>query len=171
MNTRRRLLSGLLSLGAGLLSAKAVSAQGSSESSASPAEEAGGLAELRFPGDPTEHNVVFQFNKADQDYHNAVLFAVGELLRKYDDNITIVVTAFGPGIHILAKNPLRPVSHHIQQKVKSLADYGVKFHACGNTMHSLDWSKADMVDFAEIVQVGAADIMELQEKGYSYLSW
>jgi hypothetical protein len=168
MNTRRRLLSGLLSLGAGLLSVKAVSAQGASESSA---ETTGELADLRFPGDPTEHNVVFQFNRADQDYHNAVLFAVGELLRKYDDNVTIVVTAFGPGIHILAKNPLRPVSHHIQQKVKSLADYGVKFHACGNTMQSLDWGKDDMVDFAEIVQVGAADIIELQEKGYSYLSW
>lgn len=161
MNTRRRLLSGLLSFGAGLLSARAVAAESSTS----------GVEELRFPGDPTEHNVVFQFNKADQDYHNAVLFAVGELLRRYDDNITIVVTAFGPGIHILAKKPLRPVSHHIQQKVKSLADYGVKFHACGNTMDSLDWNRDDMVDFAEIVKVGAADIMELQEKGYSYLSW
>ena len=30
--------------------------------------------ELRFPGDPTDHNVVFQFNKADQDYHNSILF-------------------------------------------------------------------------------------------------
>jgi intracellular sulfur oxidation DsrE/DsrF family protein len=129
------------------------------------------LEELRFPGDPTEHNVVFQLNKPDDSYHNAVLFSVGELLRKYDDNITIVVTAFGPGIHILGKKPLRPVSETIQQKVKSLADYGVKFHACGNTMDALHWTKDDIVDFAEIVQVGAADIMELQEQGYSYLSW
>jgi len=146
VNTRRRLLSGLLTFGAGLLSARVVSAQTGSPSAAQPAAD--DTTELRFPGDPTEHNVVFQFNKADQDYHNAVLFAVGEMLRKYNDNITIVVTAFGPGIHILGKKPLRPVSHHIQQKVKSLADYGVKFHACGNTMHSLDWKKE-----------------------YSYLSW
>lgn len=127
--------------------------------------------EMRFPGDPTDHNVVFQFNKATQDYHNAVLFAVGEMVRKYGDNITIVVTAFGPGIHILAKDPVRPVSEHIKQKVKSLVDYGVKFHACGNTMQSLGWTQKDMRPFAEVVKVGAADIMELQEKGYSYLSW
>ena len=163
MNTRRRLLSGLLTFGAGLLSSRVVKAEAAETDSAAD--------ELRFPGDPTEHNVVVQFNKADQDYHNAVLFAVGELLRKYNDNITIVVTAFGPGLHILGKKPLRPVSHHVQQKVKSLADYGVKFHACGNTMDSLKWSKDDIVDFAEVVQVGAADIMEHQEKGYSYLSW
>lgn len=128
-------------------------------------------AEMRFPGDPTEHNVVFQFNKADQDYHNAVLFAVGEMVRKYGDNITIVVTAFGPGIHILAKDPVRPVSEHIKQKVKSLVDYGVKFHACGNTMKALGWKDKDILPYAEVVKVGAADIMELQEKGYSYLSW
>lgn len=126
---------------------------------------------LRFPGDPTEHNVVFQFNKADQDYHNAVLFSVSEMLRKYGDNITIVVTAIGPGIHILGKKPLRHVSEHIRQKVKSLADYGVKFHACGNTMKSLKWTGEDMLPFVEVVQVGAADLMELQEQGYSYINW
>lgn len=127
--------------------------------------------EMRFPGDPTDHNVVFQFNKADQDYHNAVLFAVGEMVRRYGDNITIVVTAFGPGVHILAKEPLRPVSEHIKQKVKSLVDYGVKFHACGNTMKSLGWTEKELLPFSEVVKIGAADIMELQEQGYSYLSW
>jgi uncharacterized protein len=126
---------------------------------------------LRFPGDPTDHNVVYQFNKSDQNYHNAVLFSAGEILRKYGDNVTIVVTAIGPGIHVLAKRPKRHVSERVRQKVKSLAEYGVKFHACGNTMKSLGWSEKDMLPFADIVKVGAADLMELQEKGYSYISW
>ena len=132
-------------------------------SSPSVADSASDESEMRFPGDPTDHNVVFQFNKADQDYHNAVLFAVGELVRKYGDNITIVVTAFGPGIHILAKEPVRPVSENTRQKVKSLADYGVKFHACGNTMASLKWDKDDLFDFVEVVQVGAIDLIEHQD--------
>lgn len=126
--------------------------------------------ELRFPGDPTPHNIVYQFNKADQDYHNAVLFSASEMLRKYGDNITIVITAIGPGIHVLAKKPLRNVSEHTRQKIKSLAEYGVKFHVCGNTMKTMKWSRDDMLPFAEIVKVGAADLMELQEKGYSYIS-
>ena len=161
MPTRRRILTGLLSVTAGLFTARHATAESSADAGES----------LRFPGDPTDHNVIVQFNKADQDYHNAVLFGVGELLRKYQDNVTIVVTAFGPGLHILAKKPLRPVSFHTQQKVKSLAQYGVKFHACGNTMDSLKWNKEDLFDFAEVVQVGAADIIEHQEKGYSYLTW
>jgi intracellular sulfur oxidation DsrE/DsrF family protein len=121
-------------------------------------------------GEP-EHKVVYQFNKADPQYMDSVLFSVGEMLRKHGDNIHLVVTAIGPGIHILARKPLRPVSEEVRQRVSSLAAYGVSFHACGNTMQALDWSEADMLDFAEIVDIGADDLMQLQEQGYSYISW
>ncbi len=159
MITRRRLLSSLMAIATGMFAARQASAK------------VGASAELRFPGDPTDHNVVYQFNKAEQDYHNGVLFSVAEVLRKYDDNVTIVVTAIGPGLHILGKKPLRPVSDHIKEKVKSLASYGIKFHACGNTMKSLGWKKDDLYDFVEVVDVGAVDLMELQQQGYSYISW
>ncbi|TCK19195.1 hypothetical protein DFR30_2492 [Thiogranum longum] len=127
------------------------------------------MAEPLF--DDPEHKVVYQFNQADPDYMAHVLFSVGALLRKYGDNIHIVVTAIGPGIHILAEDPERPVPEIIQKRVASLAAYGVSFHACGNTMKSLGWTKDDILDFAEIVEIGADDLMLLQEQGYSYISW
>jgi hypothetical protein len=126
---------------------------------------------LRFPGDPPENLVVYQFNHAESDYHDHIIFSVGALLRQYGDNIKIVVTAFGPGIHILLKQPRRPVSKSIREKVASLADYGVEFHACGNTLKSLNLTEKDLLPFAKLVEVGAADLMELQKKGYAYISW
>ena len=125
----------------------------------------------RFPGDPADHKVVYQFNKSEEAYHKSVLFSVGAMLRKYGDNIQIVVVAIGPGIHILAKKPERPVSKETREKVSSLMQYGVEFHACGNTMKSLNWTEKEIIDSAKIVEVGAADLMELQEQGYSYISW
>jgi intracellular sulfur oxidation DsrE/DsrF family protein len=127
--------------------------------------------ELRFPGDEPEHKLVYQLNKADEEYQKHILFSVGAMLRKYGDNIHIVVVAIGPGIHILAKQPQRPVSQEIRQRVSSLSQYGVEFHACGNTMKSFKWTMDDMVPFASYVEVGAADLMELQEQGYAYISW
>jgi intracellular sulfur oxidation DsrE/DsrF family protein len=121
-------------------------------------------------GEP-EHKVVYQFNKADLEYMEAILFSVGAMLRKYDDNIRLVVTVIGPGIHILAKQPGRPIPELFRQRVSSLAAFGVEFHACGNTMKSLGWTADDLVEFAEIVEVGADDLMTLQEQGYSYISW
>jgi len=161
MTTRRKLLTGLAGVLAGVFVSKHTAAEQASTESAD---------DLRFPGDPTDHNVIYQLNKSNEKYHDGVLFSVGEMLRKYNDNITIVVTVFGPGIHLLAKVPGRPVSEKNIQSVKSLSNYGVQFHACGNTLDSLGWNKDDLYEFAKIVQVGAADLLEHQEKGFAYIS-
>jgi intracellular sulfur oxidation DsrE/DsrF family protein len=129
------------------------------------------VGEPRFPGDPPKHRVVYQFNKADPEYHQHVLFSVGEMVRKYGDDIKVVVVCFGPGIHVLAEFPQRPVSKETKQRVASLAQYGVEFHACNNTMKSLGWTEDDLLPLAKVVDVGAADLMELQQQGFAYVSW
>lgn len=122
-------------------------------------------------GDTTAHKVVYQLNKADNEYITHVLFSVGELLRKYGDDIEIIVVVIGPGMHLLAKHPLRPIPEELQQKASSLAAYGVSFHACENTLKSLQWTAKDIADFSKIVPMGGDDLMLLQEQGFSYISW
>jgi len=156
---RRRLLAATVA-GAGA----AVLGSGNTEAQSS-------VDDLQFPGDEPQHKIVFQFNKAELGYQDHVIFSVGEMVRKYGDNIKIVVVAFAEGIHILGKHPGREVKDELKQRVSSLAHYGVEFHACGNTMKSLKWTEKDIVDFATVVEVGASDIMELQERGYSYIAW
>jgi len=167
-NTRRRLLGGLLA-GGGLALASSSGAKAADPASEDK-DDAGNEA-LRFPGDPVDHRLVYQFNKADETYHHAVLFSVGAMLRQYGDNIHLVVVGIGPGIHILAKKPERPVNKETRERVSSLLQYGVEFHACGNTMKALGWTEKNMLDGVKIVEVGASDLMELQEQGYAYISW
>jgi intracellular sulfur oxidation DsrE/DsrF family protein len=120
----------------------------------------------------TTHKIVYQLNQADDAYQNAIFNSISALLTKYVDDISIAVVVWGPGIHLLAKNPKRPVPKLYQQRVRSMAEsYGVKFIACGNTMHTVGWTQADMLEFAQVEDVGAAAVMELQGKGYAYLAW
>ncbi len=121
--------------------------------------------------DASAHRIVYQCNQADPEYLQSVLFSAGELLRKYGDDVEIVIAAFGPGLHLIGKRPQRPVPHELQQRAGSLADYGVAFHACGNTMKSLHWTEQDLLPFAKIVPIGVDDIMLLQEQGFAYMSW
>ncbi|MDH3980850.1 MAG: DsrE family protein [Gammaproteobacteria bacterium] len=121
--------------------------------------------------DKSAHNVVYQCNKADIEYWQSILFSAGELLRKYGDDVQIVISAIGPGLHLIGKHPQRPVPPELQQRVASLAAYGIAFHACGNTMKSLKWTKDDLLPFATVVPIGADDLMLLQEQGFSYISW
>ena len=120
--------------------------------------------------DKTTHRLVYQLNKADHDYIESILFSCGEMLRKYGDDIELVIAAFGPGIHLIATRPKRAISSVHQQRVQSLMQYGVRFQACGNTMKGLNWLDKDIIEGAEIVPVGIDGIMRLQEQGFSYIS-
>ena len=93
------------------------------------------------------------------------------MIRKYGDDVEVVIAVFGPGIHLLGKQPHRPIAMEAKQRAASLSAYGVAFHACGNTMKAVDWTEKDLVDYAKVVPIGADDIMQLQEKGFSYISW
>jgi intracellular sulfur oxidation DsrE/DsrF family protein len=121
--------------------------------------------------DDSEHHIVYQCNYADREYLQHVLFSVGELLRKYGDDVEIVVSAFGPGLNLIARHPKRAIPLELRQSAGSLADYGVAFHACGNTMNAMGWTEKDLQPYARVVPIGVEDIMLLQERGFSYFSW
>ena len=125
-----------------------------------------------LPGNDAPHKIVYQLNRAEPEYQEAIFNSISAMLKKYVDDVAITVVVWGPGIHLLAKKPQRPVPELHQQRVKSMAQaYGVKFIACGNTMHSVGWTAEDMLEIAQIEEVGAAAVMELQERGYAYLAW
>jgi intracellular sulfur oxidation DsrE/DsrF family protein len=129
------------------------------------AATAGTALSAQAANDGPPHKIVYQLNRPEPEYQEAILNSVGAMLKKYVDDVAIAVVVWGPGIHLLAKKPQRPVAPVLQQRVKSMSEsYGVEFVACGNTMHSLNWSKADMLDVARIEEVGAAALMEYQER-------
>lgn len=181
---RRKLLQGLLVGGGAVLAGRAAAApetKAQETKSANPksaeskpatdAADESAKGEARFPGDPPENFVVYQLNKSEREYQEHVIFSVGAMLRQYNDNIKIVVTAFGPGIHLLLKKPRRPVAPVLREKVSSLNEYGVEFHGCGNTLKALKLTEKDLLPFVKYVEVGASDLLELQKKGYAYISW
>jgi len=120
--------------------------------------------------DKSAHQLVYQCNRADHDYLDGLLFSCGEMLRKYGDDIELVIAAYGPGLNLLAKQPSRAITEEQKDRVESLSQYGVRFQACGNTMKTMKWKKEDIFDEAEIVPIGIDGIMLLQEKGFSYIS-
>jgi hypothetical protein len=156
---RRHLIAGLTSLAAVSADARAEVASGTKPGSA-------------VSPQPALHKIVYQLNKAEGAYQEAIFNSISAMLTKYVDEVSIAVVAWGPGLHLLAKVPQRPVPKLYQQRVRSMAEsYGVTFIACGNTMHTIGWTKEDMLDFVKVEDVGAAAVMELQEQGYAYLAW
>jgi intracellular sulfur oxidation DsrE/DsrF family protein len=141
------------------------------EQSSQVAESEAAEGDLKFPGEESDNKLVYQFNKSDETYQLAVLNTIRNMLRKHGDDINIVVSAMGPGIHILLKEPGVPVIPAVRDQIESLASYGVEFHACGETLITLHKEEKDVLDFATVIEMGVSDLMELQQQGYAYISW
>ena len=125
-----------------------------------------------FPGDDPQHKVVYQINHAEPEYIEHILNSISAVLGQYVDDVSIAVVAFGPGIHLLATQPGRPIPELQRQRIKGMAEnYGVELVACGNTMSSLNWGRENIIPEARIERVGAVALMDYQSRGYAYISW
>ena len=82
-------------------------------------------------------------------------------------NVLVEIVAYGPGLSILTKKSKNA------KRVKSMAfNEDLQFSACGNTMKKVKKKKGKtpkLTKGVKIVPAGVVRIMELQEKGYSYI--
>lgn len=132
------------------------------------AEDAAAKLEAEAPAVEQTHRLVIQMNKDDHQIQDHVLSNIVNLQKFYGmDNIEIEVVAYGPGIWFLTE------SSKYAERIESLIMQNVVFTACGNTLDTIERTggkRPVLLDDVEITQAGIARLMELQEKGYSYLS-
>ncbi|ODU90683.1 MAG: hypothetical protein BGO61_08040 [Thiobacillus sp. 65-69] len=79
------------------------------------------------------------------------------------DNVDIEIVAYGPGINMLKGES------EVANRVNEAVDSGVKVMACENTMRNQKLDKADMNVKVGYVPSGVVEIMQRQQKGYTYL--
>ena len=85
------------------------------------------------------------------------------------DKVQIEIVAYGPGLHML-RDDTSPVKARIKSMSESMD--GLTFTACGNTMESMEKKEGKpipLVPQAKVVKAGVVRLMELQEKGWSYV--
>ncbi|RMD68363.1 MAG: hypothetical protein D6819_09530, partial [Gammaproteobacteria bacterium] len=111
-----------------------------------------------------EAKVVLQISDSDPAKQTLVLNVANNLLRHYGpDGVDIEIVAFGPGLRLLfAENVNRG-------RIASLADNGVRFAACSNTMRAVTKKLGHapaLVPQAVKVSAGVVRIIDLVHQGY-----
>lgn len=82
----------------------------------------------------------------------------------------IVVVTHGPGIDFLLEGAINATGNPYDVPVQELADRGVEFRVCKNTLDGRKIDKSKLLLEARIVPSGVAEIARLQaEEGYVYL--
>ncbi|MCB1874740.1 MAG: DsrE family protein [Chromatiales bacterium] len=113
------------------------------------------------------HKVVIQVSVADPQVHQMALNNAANLQKALGpDNVDIEIVAYGPGLNIMTNRS--PES----SRIPSMAMQNIVFSACGNTMRNQAQRmgrEPQLVEGVRVVPAGVVRIMELQEKGYTYI--
>lgn len=119
-----------------------------------------------------DHRLILQVNTNDAAAMNLALNNAMNVTQYYKDRgekVKIEVITFGPGLNMLREDT-SPVKARIETMALSAPE--VSFKACGNTQENM--RKAENKDIpivpqAQVVKSGVVRVMELQERGWTYV--
>ena len=129
---------------------------------------AAGLFGLRKVSAATaEERLKVAYHLSDVDKVN---FVFGNIKNHYEGtngNVDIARVVHGPA---LAAFKAKGASGAISSRFAGLVQQGLAPQACGNTMHGMDLTLADLLDGFHIAEKGGVvKLAELQHQGYVYL--
>jgi uncharacterized protein len=85
------------------------------------------------------------------------------------EEVQVEIVAYGPGLHMF-RDDTSPVKERIKAMSQSMGN--VAFMACGNTQQNMQKTESKeipLISQAKVVDSGVVRLMELQEKGWSYI--
>ena len=118
------------------------------------------------------HRLAVQVDVNDPATMNLALNNVSNTVQHYSEigqKVEIEVVAFGPGLHMLREDT-SPVKARIKSMSETMPE--VSFSACGNTrenMTKVEAKEIPLISQAKVTKSGVVRLMELQERGWSYL--
>lgn len=120
------------------------------------------------------HRIAIQIDQNDPHLMNLVLNNATNIVDYYrakHEDVDVDIVAYGPGL-----NMLRADTSPVQDRLKRLKDMAfpgkVQLSACNNTKRGMEKAEGHpiaLVPEATIVPSGVVHLMELQEKGWSYV--
>jgi intracellular sulfur oxidation DsrE/DsrF family protein len=119
-----------------------------------------------------QHRLIIQVNSNDAAMMNLALNNATNVSQYYKDlheKVSIDIVTFGPGLHMLREDT-SPVKARIETLALSAPE--ITFEACGNTrenMRKAENKEIPIVSQAKVVSSGVVRVMELQERGWSYV--
>jgi uncharacterized protein len=124
--------------------------------------------------DQKPHRLVIQVDQDDPAVMNLALNNATNVIEYYrakGESVDLDIVTYGPGL-----NMLRADTSPVKDRIKRIKDLAfpstVQFSACNNTRENMEKKEGHPVNVmseAVLVPSGVVRLMELQEKGWSYL--
>lgn len=123
------------------------------------------LADTSDAAKPSQkYHLVFQISENDPAQWNLALnFAFAFQKNQGKDNSEIEIVALGPGLNMLKSGS------KVTDRISQAMDRSIDVVACGETMHAMKVTKADLIGGVRVVPGGLLEIVNRQRAGWSYI--
>jgi uncharacterized protein len=125
-------------------------------------------------GPTRAHRLLIHVDQNDPAVMNLALNNATNVIEYYrakGEDVSVDIVAYGPGLHMLRADT-SPVQDRIKQFKGMAFPSNVQFSACANTKESMEKKEERSIAVlsdATIVPSGVVQLMEKQEKGWSYV--
>jgi hypothetical protein len=125
-------------------------------------------------GEGARHHIVIQVDQNDKTVMDLALNNARNVIESYRDrheDADVEIVAYGPGLAML-RDDTSPVKDRIRQLKEVSFPSSLTFSACNNTKQSMEKREGHpiaIIPQATLVPAGVVRIMELQERGWSYV--
>ena len=130
--------------------------------------------DVKTHGSENAHRLLIQVDQNDPAVMNLALNNATNVIEYYrakGEDVDVDVVTYGPGLHML-----RADTSPVKDRIKSLKDTAfpskIQFSACNNTKEGMEKKEGHPIDVLSdsvLVPSGVVRLMELQEKGWSYV--
>jgi hypothetical protein len=111
------------------------------------------------------YRVVFHIDEGTISRANMVLHNIQNLIDDLgQDEVEVALVANGEGVKALLRSP----NVHKRQ-ISKLADQGVRFLACENSLRFLGLGKEDLLEPIGVVPAGVSELTKKQADGWAYI--
>lgn len=131
-------------------------------------------AETKTSRATKEHRLVIQVDQNDPAVMTLALNNATNVIEYYrakGEDVNVDIVTYGPGLHML-----RADTSPVKDRIKTLKDAAfpskIQFSACNNTKEGMEKKEGHpiiVMSEAILVPSGVVRLMELQEKGWSYV--
>lgn len=111
-----------------------------------------------------EHFFVYQVSRNDDVSQWLPLNNASNTLAGYGgEEAYVEIVAYGPGLSMMLAD-----SDQVD-RIEDMAERGIQFSACANTMRAMGVTKDDLAPGVDVVTSGVVRINELQRAGFTYI--
>ena len=131
------------------------------------------LASPAFAGE-AKHRLAIHVDQNDPQVMNLALNNATNVIEYYrakNEDVDVDIVTYGPGLHML-----RADTSPVQDRIKELKSVAfpskIQFSACNNTKEGMEKKEGHPIELssdAVLVPSGVIHLMEMQEKGWSYI--